>query len=147
LPALRHVKIIALSASVFENSQELSRKVGCDAFLPKPIHVEQLMAALAEQLGLRWTYASNGTAKTPLQSPPITHALVASLPPRHQLERLHEIAMRGDIGELLNQLGELEKSIGEHHPFVKTVRQLAGEFNMRKIREYLNTCLDNSLEK
>jgi PAS domain S-box-containing protein len=147
-PALRHVKIIALSASVFENSQQLSREVGCDAFLPKPIQVDHLMTTLAGQLGLQWTYAAQGTIKTLTQSPLIAYSPIGvSLPPRHQLEKLHDIARMGDIGEMLAQLDELGKSTTEYQPFVVGLRKLAGEFNMKKIREYLNTCLDHSVEK
>jgi CheY-like chemotaxis protein len=147
-PALQHVKIIALSASVFENSQQLSREVGCDAFLPKPIQVDHLMTALASQLGLHWTYASHGATKTPAHSSSTVYSPTSvSLPPRHQLEKLHDIARMGDIGEMLAQLDELEKSTREYQSFVAGLRKLAGEFNMKKIREYLNTCLDNSVAK
>jgi CheY-like chemotaxis protein len=55
--ALRHVPIIATSASVSEANQAVIRAAGFDDFLPKPITWPRLLALLGQYLQLKWVYA------------------------------------------------------------------------------------------
>jgi hypothetical protein len=53
---IKDVPIIAVSASTTEMMEEASRRVGCNAFLPKPIDEQKLFALLQEYLQLEWIY-------------------------------------------------------------------------------------------
>ncbi|HEY9845850.1 MAG TPA: ATP-binding protein, partial [Candidatus Caenarcaniphilales bacterium] len=46
LPELAGVRVIAISASVFDFDQQQSREVGCDDFLPKPVREADLLDKL-----------------------------------------------------------------------------------------------------
>ena len=48
--------IIAVSASVSEEDQALSKEMGYDGFLPKPINWTKLAAMIEEYLRLEWIY-------------------------------------------------------------------------------------------
>ena len=142
---LSAVKIIALSASVL-NGHQLSIDAGCDDFLPKPIHIEQLLNALQRQLNLTWTYtavvssAIAGKATAPgvsLTTNPV------KLPPVHQLEDLYATALTGDIQGVLTRLDTIATNGQDIGAFVDSVRELARQFDMKKMREYLRDCLSD----
>jgi PAS domain S-box-containing protein len=50
------IKIIAVSANVFENDKTDCLEVGCDDFLPKPIIFNNLIEILEKNLGIKWFY-------------------------------------------------------------------------------------------
>ena len=50
-------RIIALTASAFEEDRQQVLTAGCDDFVRKPFRVEEILDKLAEHLGLTWVYA------------------------------------------------------------------------------------------
>ncbi len=50
----KELPIIAMSASTFEALEKQSQRVGCNAFLRKPIDEEKLLALLGQYLHLEW---------------------------------------------------------------------------------------------
>ncbi len=57
IPSLTSIPIIAVSASISEAVYEKSEKSGCDAFLSKPVELQQLLKLLAQYLSLEWVYS------------------------------------------------------------------------------------------
>ncbi|XVJ69834.1 MAG: response regulator [Rhizobacter sp.] len=53
-PSLSHLRVVVASANATANDRALSLAAGADDFLAKPIDPTELIAVLAEQLGLRW---------------------------------------------------------------------------------------------
>jgi len=56
IPELENTPIIAVSASNPEIMAQKSERIGCNAFLPKPIDRDRLLEYLEEYLHLKWTY-------------------------------------------------------------------------------------------
>ncbi|NEP01599.1 MAG: response regulator [Symploca sp. SIO2E9] len=56
IPGMQDLPIIALSASSFEIMDSESKRLGCNAFLRKPIQQEKLLALLEQYLQLEWVY-------------------------------------------------------------------------------------------
>jgi signal transduction histidine kinase len=54
-PGWAQIPIIAMSASSYESDRQKALEAGADAFLPKPLDVDQLFETLARLLALRWT--------------------------------------------------------------------------------------------
>ena len=54
LPGGKKVRIVALTASVFEEERAQVLAAGCDDMLPKPIDEDQLFAVMGQLLGLRY---------------------------------------------------------------------------------------------
>jgi signal transduction histidine kinase/CheY-like chemotaxis protein len=77
--------IIATSASVYEIDQQKSLAVGSDAFLPKPIDADQLLAQLTHLLKLEWQYQEDDLVNNPM---PDAEAL--KIPPQNVLDLLHK---------------------------------------------------------
>ncbi len=55
-PALRHLPVIGISASAFEEDSQQFLEAGGDDFLSKPVDIHQLLALLGQYLSLTWIY-------------------------------------------------------------------------------------------
>jgi CheY-like chemotaxis protein len=124
---LREMIIIAISASVFDTDRQQSLLAGCNAFLPKPIHVEQLLEVLATQLGLTWCYAE-GEWPDPAQ--PASAGML--VPPQEELAALFELAEIGDILGLQARAAQLEQQNPQLHPFTQRLGRLADRFELEQ---------------
>ena len=104
---LQNLVIIATSASVLPLDQSLSYQVGCHAFLPKPVRFEQLLELLETHLQLEWIYEQDlkvqpkEPEKNKDSAYPVCDLMV--IPPQEEIAILLDLAMRGDIGEILEK--------------------------------------------
>ncbi len=137
LSGLHETPIIAVSASVAGPDRAASLAAGADAFVPKPIHQDELLEQIGRLLELEWEYAPAVEA----------HDLVASTqvgPPPDQARELYDLARRGRIRELQAQLEELERRGPEYQAFVSELRQLARRYRLRDIRTLLGPYLEET---
>jgi len=130
-PALERTVIIAISAGAFEHDRRQCLEAGADAFLSKPFRVEKLLDLLCTPLKLRLIYAQE---QTTLESaaPPV-------VPDGEQLQRLHDIAARGDIKNLLQQVTHLESLDPAYLPFVAQLRARVAAYQMKELRRWLKS--------
>jgi len=63
-PQFEHVAILATSVRVFESDHQHYLAAGADGVLPKPIELDTLLSAIAQQLQLTWHYASPAHSAT-----------------------------------------------------------------------------------
>ncbi|MCX8016890.1 MAG: hypothetical protein N2690_03145, partial [Rhodocyclaceae bacterium] len=68
LPGGTEVKIVALTASAFEEDRAAILAAGCDEFVKKPLEAEQLFAVMARLRGLRFCYAAAPPSEAPAAS-------------------------------------------------------------------------------
>jgi len=133
-PDLYAVPIIAVSASVFDDTRQTSLQCGCDDFIAKPVELDVVLEKIGRQLELRWIREGEPAEAT---IGPGGYATSAERPPpRDQILRLIELSRQGDIAELYACLAELE-SQGTYTRLVTELRELARNFDMRGIRERL----------
>jgi PAS domain S-box-containing protein len=71
--------IVAVSASAFEHEQASVLEAGCDAFLAKPFHEDELFELLAVRLGVSYLYDGAEPA-APHEDAPLTRERLARLP-------------------------------------------------------------------
>ncbi len=124
-PEFTDLVIIAISASVLEADREKSLVAGCNAFLPKPVHVDELLDALASHLTLNWIYAepeAGAEGAAPLVPPP-----------PEELTALHELILSGRIPEIQKHALRLAKMDAVYLPFSDTLQELARGFKIDKI--------------
>jgi PAS domain S-box-containing protein len=126
---LRNVVIIATSASVLDTDREQSLLAGCDAFLPKPIRVEQLTELLASHLRLTWCYAA---AEPRASAPTDADDTATVVPPPAELALLFELAEIGDILGLQARTAYLEHLDSQLRPFAQHLGRLAGRFELEQ---------------
>jgi CHASE2 domain-containing sensor protein/nitrogen-specific signal transduction histidine kinase/FixJ family two-component response regulator len=137
---LQNLPIIASSASVFEVDRYKSWQAGANDFLPKPIQIEDLLKLLKNYLQLEWIYEENASKEV------ITPDFVSAVsktqlipPPVAELKKLLDFAMRGNIKGIEILLEQLEKADEKFIPFTTEVRQLANNFQIKNIREFIKS--------
>ena len=141
-----NVAIVVISASVFESDRQKSLELGANAFLSKPLQVDELFQTLQTLLPLEWIY-ENGLAAEDSQS---TTALASSssqsifLPPQDVLIQLHHCTKTGDIQSIEEILETLKDN--RLAPFVAQLRQLTDDFQIRQIRIFLESFLSSELQ-
>ncbi|MES2352894.1 MAG: substrate-binding domain-containing protein [Pseudomonadota bacterium] len=129
LPAFKTVSIIAVSASAFNVDQEKSLAEGANAFLAKPINMNNLLKEIGTLLQLTWLY---DTAQITEAEPELF-----VVPPVEEINALHQLAMRGNMREIRRQADHLAKLDARYIPFVERLRQLAEEFQSEAILEMI----------
>lgn len=147
---LKDVAIIVSSASVFDTDQQKSLDAGADDFLPKPVQADNLFQKLKKHLGLEWIYEPTNEAQRIRQEnflsypkegqqPPENSLQTAERvpPPAEELDLLFDLAMKGRVKTLLEEIERLEQLEPKFVPFVKEIRQLAKNFQLKKIREFI----------
>jgi signal transduction histidine kinase/CheY-like chemotaxis protein len=101
--------IIALTASVFEQTRLKAEQAGCDGFMLKPFQEKMLFEQMAEFLGVQYRYDlpvknnenyDTGSISNPISSPV---ELYLSQQPEQWLRTLHEAALKLD-GETITAL-------------------------------------------
>ncbi|AOW99565.1 hypothetical protein BJP34_08955 [Moorena producens PAL-8-15-08-1] len=130
---LKDIPIIAVSASVLDMDQNKSKRVGCQAFLSKPIDQNQLFALLGQYLPIEWVYepiddmglSKNGTISGQ------TAAIIP--PPPEEIEVLYELAMLGSMRKIRDRAMFIEHLHEDYRPFANKLKDLADGFQEQAI--------------
>lgn len=139
------IPVIVATACVFEQDQSRSIAAGCNDFLTKPIRNEQLLEVIQRHLGLEWCYDSESPAISLLDQ---EFAAIPATPLHQQCtlsvehaNELHQLAMMGDIEEVLAKINLLEQD-EQLIPLVQQVRYLAEQFRIDDICSLIQTFLE-----
>lgn len=148
IPELKDIPAIASSASVFESNQNESLTAGADAFLPKPVEASALLKLVEKYLHLKWIYEGNFQAveSVPFNSTEASPSTSDEIiPPSNEvLSQLHTLALQGRLMAIEQQLKTLEKADEQYQPFVKEIREYADNFQIEKIRTFIEKYLPNT---
>ncbi|MBE9125511.1 MULTISPECIES: hybrid sensor histidine kinase/response regulator [unclassified Coleofasciculus] len=147
-PKFKDIVIIATSASVFDFNRWSSHEVGCNDFLSKPIQIQELLEQLETHLELEWIYEESSVrtqqsdviSKEPLitDGEELTHSQLIA-PPEKELAALFDLAMRGNMKGIIEQVAKLEQLDAKFAPFATELHQLAKGFQERRIRELIKS--------
>ncbi|MDC0741658.1 response regulator [Polyangium mundeleinium] len=127
LPALAGLPLVASSASVDEAQQQRAKDAGCDAFLPKPVRLSALFDVLARRLALTWIHAAPATTEAEDEPAPRIE------PTAEVLARLLDLAERGRIPELLQELQGIQAEDERLAAWAGEVRALAEAFRLHEL--------------
>ena len=154
IPHLQNVIIFAVSASVFENTKEESRRAGCDFFLSKPLATKQLLEGLRRHLGLKWIYEEENlsdseveTSKSASDNLGTSTSQVIVPPSQKAVLLLFKLVMSGDIEAIEEETAKMQKNDANLEPFINHLRQLTKEFKMKQLREFLKQFITDKSEK
>jgi PAS domain S-box-containing protein len=134
LPQFKNVVLIALSANVFESTQQESWAAGCQDFLPKPVQAEQLLDAIAKHLGLEWIYDER-QCSTGVELNVDVGCFIP--PPPSEIAALSELIKMGDIAGIIDRTEQWKILDGKLVPFAKQIYQLAKGFKLKQIRDFI----------
>jgi signal transduction histidine kinase len=134
LPAFKEVPIIVLSAGATEIDEQQSLTTGANAFHPKPIDTNRLLAKIGDLMHVVWIEETGpeNQAVGPLVPPPPEEMAV-----------LYELAMMGNMRQIRQRAAHVA-SLGERYrPFADKLTSLASGYQSEAIlglvEEYLNT--------
>ncbi|MGG6296897.1 MASE1 domain-containing protein [Leptolyngbya sp. AN02str] len=130
--ALKHLPVIVSSASTFDADRHKSLAAGGNDFLAKPVQAPELYHLLTKHLQLEWIYTETSAIAPKTASP-----AELIVPPRTELSALLECAKRGQIKGIQQELERLAQLDDTYHPFVNQLNLFAKEFNIQKIRQFL----------
>lgn len=99
LPGGKEVRIVAVTASAFQEQRAELLAVGMDDFIRKPFRAGEIYNCLAEQLGIRYTYEGTPASEEVVQ---LTPAMLSVLP-ADLLDRL-KIALRSLDSERISHV-------------------------------------------
>jgi PAS domain S-box-containing protein len=112
-PTYPPTKIIALTASAFEEEQANILSAGCDDLVRKPFQERDIFDKIAQHLEVKYLYEAAALPRSIANSQELTSDRLATLP-FHWIEQLYQAALCTDeqaILDLAQQLPESEKSI------------------------------------
>ncbi len=134
LEELRDTVILGFSAGVFESDKKDCLQAGCDGFIPKPLAIEELFAVIRFRLGIEWIYAGADEEGAAGRAEEEAEGLAEiTAPPAEEIEILYDLAMSGNMREILNRASHLETMDTKYRPFARTLRKLARTFEDKKI--------------
>ena len=137
-PEFSHIPIIVLSASVFQQDIKQSLATGANEFLPKPVQIDDILKILQKYLHLEWIYLTNEQQEESITEKTMDNQEII-IPSPTEMDKLFDFAMRGNFNGIENLLENLEKTDKRFKPFTMEVRQLADNFEFKKIRQYIKS--------
>lgn len=110
-PEGHNTVVIALTASAFEEEQEIVFKAGCDDFIPKPFREDILLEKIAQHLGARYCFEDLSPNASPQPEDKVTILTredLAVMPPewRAQIHLAAEGCLDEEILILIEQIPE-----------------------------------------
>ena len=138
-PASKEVPVIAISASASGDNQASSLAAGANAFLPKPVDLEQLLTQIGALLKLTWTYES-----PPGGAPEQEAAGPLLVPPAQEMTALHSLARLGNMHDIAQWASELAGRDERYRPFANQLCQLAKGYQSKAILNLVKQYLEKS---
>lgn len=130
-------RIIAVTASAFQEDRTQALQAGADVFVSKPFREEVLFDKIQALLGVRYRYAEDRAPAPESPASPSTAALRAAVAtlPAELLDRLRQATLSVDR-ELIIELCE---QVEPHSPLVAAeARRLAGSFGYTALLAWLD---------
>ena len=133
--SIKDTLIIAISASAFETDSDSSIEVGCNEFIAKPFRQEKIFQSLKRNLNIEWIYEeiskdkeTDKTFKSDFNGELLKENI--SVP---EAERIKELALMGDVEEILSFLKVIEKKDTQYLPIIEHIQKMAKNFEFEKI--------------
>ena len=141
LPMFQKTAIIMVSASAFNQDRHLSLKVGCNAFIAKPIEPDTLFYTMRSLLDLEWQYEDLQIVNSVSNEDMMAIAQPMISPSNCVLEKLIQLARMGDILAIQDEVILLQESDRAFSPFASQILDYAHGFQIKQIREFLTSFL------
>lgn len=132
----QNVKIIATSASAFNETRNKCLEAGADEFLAKPIQRHELLSKITLCLKPNWIYKE----EINFQEDKTEFNIKGSLP-RNLIETFLELAKKGDIAKLEELIIEAKQKFPEHISLWEKFEKFVNYFEINLLIERLNSIL------
>ena len=138
-PDFKDTVVIMVTASAGPDTESKAFEAGCDAYLSKPVQMDQLVRVIAEHSG-KSVMVENDKAKTEIAAAPPANGNQTfegdPLPPE-ETDALLELLALGDIAAM-NEFCKTRES-GNYAGFVQLAQSLLQNFDFQGLKNLLNT--------
>lgn len=104
--------IIALTASAFQEERDLIMSEGCDDFLRKPFHEEEIFERLARHLGVKFRYSADEATDAIALQPPLEQLSIGGALPGSWLTELEQATIAADLDRMVATIEEIRPHDG-----------------------------------
>ncbi|HSH02380.1 MAG TPA: PAS domain S-box protein [Anaerolineae bacterium] len=104
-PQGQHTKIVAITASAFEEDRTLILQAGCDDFVRKPFRDEDIITALEKHLGLNFIFDEDNA--TNIDTPSLAADNITHIPPA-LLGQLHQATLEADFDAIFTTISHIQ---------------------------------------
>lgn len=131
-------KIIALTASAFEEQRREVLACGCDDFVRKPFREQEIFLKLAEHLGVKYRYESTPDTPPGNMTPNfVLNATDLQIMPSDWIDQLHCYANQGNDVQILRLIQQVPAT---HADIVHALTTLVEHFQFSQIRQLTQRC-------
>lgn len=138
LDSTRSIPIIALSANSSSVNKDMALQAGANAFLAKPLEINNLIDLMGELMALQWQQAEDGERRDVASPSP---AVPIILPPLRQLQRLLEVVNIGNMRAIKAQASLLRARDERYDEFAEKLEKLADEFRSVAVVELVRAAI------
>ena len=142
-PDIAGIPIVGISASAFPTTRAQCADAGCQAFITKPVRLEEVSALVEKILNVEWTYASD-TAMNKMPSPRSPEPPSLAVLPKGALRNVYELARSGDVHRLEQRLRELRSHAPGMEPAIDALLRCVSEFDMTRLRTLLQPLIEGA---
>jgi len=121
--------IIALSASALTADETKYLQAGANAFLPKPVDQDELLAQMAALMQLEWITVPR-TELSPNRGEFVEELIV---PPAEEMQALYRLALTGNMRDILQYAERIAGIDPSYQAFATHLRQLANGYQSKAI--------------
>lgn len=138
MPEAQDLKIVAVTASTYQEERQALVEAGVCDIVYKPYRNEEIFACMAQHLGVRYVYEQGialRSAAAGMSDDNILKTLNAV--PRDWLDQLKAAAIELDVEqclEIMAQIEPLKPQLAEHF------RNLVNQFNFERVLELIDRC-------
>ncbi len=131
------VKILSVTASVFEEQRDKILGAGCDELVCKPVRESEIFDAIGRHLGVEYRYADTLQPLMPEVGPELTDEMLSELPPELIAELRHATLVLDR-----ETMAVLIERIEAHAPdTARGLQRLVDNFQFGRIRDLLGDAI------
>lgn len=138
---LKNIPVIAVTASAMKSDEEIITTL-CDGYIRKPVGKTELISTIMNFLPY---HEAGEESMHPENLDEEENPMI--LPPEDEMKTLNDLAMRGDMEEILNYAANLEKLDGKYVLFARKVRELAEGYDDVQLLELIKRYLEKKNER
>jgi CheY-like chemotaxis protein len=138
----QHTKIIALTASAFEDDLTRALTAGCDDFVAKPLKADLILEKMSEHLGVQYVYdeVNAKSVNEPLESAAINLSpSTLTVMPTEWITQLHQATTQLNSQKMLALVDQIPL---EHAVLSEALQQKINTFDFEQIMQVTQQVLD-----
>ncbi|HEY9832136.1 MAG TPA: PAS domain S-box protein, partial [Stenomitos sp.] len=125
--------IIAVTASSLEEERETILSAGCDDFIRKPFHEQEILDALHHHIGVRFVYDESTAKTTETETDILIPAALASLPP-DLVAGFHTALIELDVKLIQTLITEIREY---NEPLANALATFANNFQYEELLNFI----------